>query len=392
MRNDNGDPQLDIVAQRWADIDVDEAQSVLSRLRSPLHADAVVAHSGRPTAAGSLVRTSAGTVFIKRYDRTVRDAASVLPYHRFVAHLAARGIETPTFLAFDDASTALSGMGSGRSQETTLTVDNAVYEVSTRAAGDDRYREALSWDPPRTVSEAEALGSFMARLSSAARDFAEPPVRRPNPFQDHFGLFAQDDVETAMRRWLGERPAVADYLAATHRPVMSNLRAHRSYAARIASAYRLRPPCWTHGDPHVSNFLWRGSAPASVIDFGLADRNTAIFDLVETLERNTIQFVAIANGEDERCRPDLAIAILRGYHRVCDLDQADLDLIAGMLPVSQSEAALNWIAYYMTATHRPQDAAWCYDTSLLGHTAWFGRPAGRRYLDAIRGCADALSC
>jgi Ser/Thr protein kinase RdoA (MazF antagonist) len=109
------------------------------------------------------------------------------------------------------------------------------------------------------------------------------------------------------------------------------------------------------------------------------------------LERNTIQFVAIANGEDERCRPDLAIAILRGYHRVCDLDQADLDLIAGMLPVSQSEAALNWIAYYMTATHRPQDAAWCYDTSLLGHTAWFGRPAGRRYLDAIRGCADALS-
>ncbi|MCI1219112.1 MAG: phosphotransferase [Bifidobacterium sp.] len=400
MKNTTGDPQLDIVGQRWPDVTLEEASRVLSLLLHPLHAQRVLSHSGRPTAAGSMVRTDQGDVFIKRYSRSVREASSVLPYHHFVRHLASRGIATPVFLEFglDRGHESGHGLdanavpetccteGCVQTQETTLSTSDALYEVCGRAPGEDRYREALSWDPPHSVPEAEALGEFMARMAQASQGFDEAAAA-PNFFQDRFGLFAASDFDQAMQSWLAERPLVVRYLHDTRRNLMRDLRMHRRYVERIAQPYSRLPERWTHGDPHISNFLWRGQAPASVIDFGLAHRNTAIFDLVEALERNTIEFVVIMNGDDEAYHGDLATAILRGYARVLPLCAADLELIADMLPVAQSEAALNWIGYYLVGL-RPQDAAWCYETSLLAHTAWFERASGQRYRDAIRNATS----
>ncbi|OZG67421.1 phosphotransferase enzyme family protein [Bifidobacterium eulemuris] len=383
MDNIEGDPQLDIVAQRWSDITLDEAGRVLAALDRPLHASRIVSHSGRPTAAGSLVLTEEGdVVFVKRYARSVRDAEGIAPYHRFVAHLIAHGVQAPPFLPFSPQTPGARG--------TTLSIADAVYEVSRQGRGEDRYVTALTWEPPRSVGEAEALGAFVARMSLAAEGFDEPRRAVPDPFQNRFGLFASADLDEALDAWLEERPSVAEYLAMTERDIHRDLERHRVWAERVASRYGRLDACWTHGDPHISNFLWQGDAPVSVFDFGLADRNTALFDLVQTLERHAIQFIDIANGHDDSCRPDIADAIVRGYHRVRPLDDDERALITDMLPVSQSEASLNWIAYYMKGTGRVEDAAWCYDTSLLGHTAWFHRDAGRRFLDALRGSLDAL--
>ena len=382
MDNIEDNPQLDIVAQRWADITLDEAREVLSRLERPLRAQAIVSHSGRPTAAGSMVATDQGNVFVKRYARSVRDADGIAPYHRFVEHLVERGIPTPRFLPFASTCAAC---------RSTLSTDEAVYEVSTQARGEDRYVSALSWDPPRSLDEAEALGEFVARMSLAAADFREPRREVPDPFQNRFGVFASSDVDAAVDDWLAKRPSVAEYLRATGRDIHRDMSPHRAWASRICLGYGRLEPCWTHGDPHVSNFLWSGPRPVSVFDFGLADCNTAVFDLVETLERHAIQFVDIANGNDESCRPDIADAIVRGYHRVRPLSGDERALVPDMLPVSQSEAALNWIAYYVNGTGRVEDAAWCYETSFLGHTAWFSRDCGRRFLDSLRRSLDALA-
>lgn len=387
MENVTGDPQLDIVAQRWPDITLAEAADVLSRLRHPLRALELLTRSGRPTAAGAMIRTNEGDVFIKRYALSVRDAASILPYHGFVHYLAKRGISTPTFMPFADDLGGSAPGGPIWATDSALTIGGAVYEVCAKAEGDDRYIDALSWDPPRTVSEAEQLGAFMARMSMAAEGYDAPRPAAPNPFQNRFGLFAAEDFDVAVKAWLEERPVVRDYLKSTDRHLMQDLDLHRRYVEKVSGPYGALPSCWTHGDPHISNFLWQGDRPSSIFDFGLADRNTALFDLVETLERNTIRFVSIMNGEDDAYCADTAAAIIRGYNGVIPLSSSDLALVADMLPVCQSEAALNWIAYYVEGTHRPQDAAWCYDISLMGHTAWFARPSGQRYLDAIRMAA-----
>ena len=193
-----------------------------------------------------------------------------------------------------------------------------------------------------------------------------PRPAAPNPFQNRFGLFATADFDAAVKAWLEERPVVRDYLKSTDRHLMQDLDLHRCYVEKVSGPYGALPSCWTHGDPHISNFLWQGDRPSSIFDFGLADRNTALFDLVETLERNTIRFVSIMNGDDDAYCADTAAAIIRGYNGVIPLSSSDLALVADMLPVCQSEAALNWIAYYVEGTHRPQDAAWCYDISLMG--------------------------
>ena len=184
MENVTGDPQLDIVAQRWPDITLAEAADVLSRLRHPLRALELLTRSGRPTAAGVMIRTNEGDVFIKRYALSVRDAASILPYHGFVHHLAKRGISTPTFMPFADDLGGSAPGGPIWATDSALTIGGAVYEVCAKAEGDDRYIDALSWDPPRTVSEAEQLGAFMARMSMAAEGYDAPRPAAPNPFQN----------------------------------------------------------------------------------------------------------------------------------------------------------------------------------------------------------------
>ena len=439
MDNPEGNPQLDIVAQRWPDVTLDEAAQVLNSLARPLRAREVIAHSGRPTAAGSLVRTDSGNVFIKRYAHSVRAADGILPYHRFVAHLAAHGIPTPPFLAFD-AGKALDRWATaagararatadavGKSgvpaagvsvQGTTLTVGDAVYEVCAQASGEDRYVNALSWDPPATLGEAERLGEFVARIALASAGFDQPRSLRPDPFQNRFGLFASEDLDAALDQWLDDRLVVKDWIGRHHRDVHRDINLHRPFVERLAGRYQRLAPQWTHGDPHISNFLWvndgdagiggrvhaggahasgtnaggahAGYRPVSVFDFGLADRNTALFDLTELIERHAIQYVAIANGDDAACRPDIAAALVRGWNRVRPIGDLERELLPDLLVVCQAEAALNWIAYYVNGTGREEDALWCYDTSCVGHAAWFTRAEGRRFLDALRGTLDAL--
>lgn len=118
--------------------------------------------------------------------------------------------------------------------------------------------------------------------------------------------------------------------------------------------------------------------------FGLADRNTALFDLVEAIERNAIQFVQIMDGQTDACRSDVARAIIEGYERLRPLSDVERDVLPWMLPLAQAEASLNWIAYFVDGPMRDEDADWCYDTAFNAHAAWFGTPDGRRFLDDVR--------
>ena len=76
MGNPENNAQLDIVQQRWRDITLPEARRVLLALAEPLSASAMISRSARPTAAGAMVATDCGNVYIKRYHASVRDACA----------------------------------------------------------------------------------------------------------------------------------------------------------------------------------------------------------------------------------------------------------------------------------------------------------------------------
>ncbi|MFT8592285.1 MAG: phosphotransferase [Bifidobacterium sp.] len=403
----DGNPQLEIVAQRWPDIEMMESQRILDALDQPLRARSIVSHSGRPTSAASLIRTDRGLVFIKRYSRTVRDVETIAPYHRYAEFLSHSGISTPRFLRFNpEASvspTAMEELGntdmlnvdpqlsvaqqhSVNPQTATVAITaDAAYEAYMASTGEDRYGKALSWDPPKTLEEARNLGESVAKIDAASRDFDEPRMR-PNGMSNTFGLFASDDIHASWKSWVARRPAVQRYIRLTNRDISHDLDIVQPYAGKVAAHYGQLHRQWTHGDPHTSNFLWTGNAPSTVIDFGLADRNTAVFDLAMAIERHAIQWVAVMDGHEDACRPDIAESIIRGYCSHRPLQDAEKLILPELLAICQAESGLNWLQYYMDGVHRLDDAAWCYDVCFLAHTRWFSTGPGRALLDSIRDC------
>jgi Ser/Thr protein kinase RdoA (MazF antagonist) len=397
MENPDGNAQLDIVEQKWTPIDLDEAEGVLSQLEEPLHAHELGAQSLRPTAAAAMIQTDQRLVFIKRYPRGIRSSAGIAAYHHFAAHVRSRGIPTPRFLSFAERDCGTGSIfGTDSAYATVLERSGNFYEVSLLAAGADRYVSALTWDPPQSLEEARNLGSFMARLSLAASDFKHPEME-PNGLSNRFSVFFHSDIDAAIEAWLERNPVVKEYLGRTQRDLHSELEAHRSFAGRLAhNGYGLLKPCWTHGDPHISNFMWSGSAPSAVIDFGLADLNTALFDVAMTIERNCIQWVRIMGGERDACRPDMARAILTGYQKVRPLSDREKALLPDVVALCQAQAGLNWITYYAAlrseedrsdGVHQREhdeeflsNASWCYDTCFVSHTQWFSSDEGRAFV------------
>lgn len=383
MENERGDPQLDLMIQYWPDITLDEADAVLGELAEPLRARRILARSGRPMAAGCLVDTGAGDMFIKRYSRTVRTEDTILPYHRFVAHLAAHGIPTPTFHRF--AVEPERGIG----RDTVLLWNDCVYEVSAKAWGEDRYAKAYIWDPPQTNREAYQLGVFLGHLDIASRGFDEP---RPAPcgYQARFSIFEHEDVVNAADEWLQSRPLTMRWMRETGRDFLTDLEPFADIAERLAPAYRTVEHIWTHGDTHLSNFMWQGDAPSAVFDFGMADANTAVFELAMALERHTIQWLDIVNGDVDSYRLDLARAIISGYHAVRPLSDVEKEILPDVLAVSQIEGGVTLIDYWLRSHGRSQDIAWGYDIDFLVHGQWYRSPAGTAYLDGLRRIVDHL--
>ena len=65
-------------------------------------------------------------------------------------------------------------------------------------------------------------------------------------------------------------------------------------------------PLWTHNDLHASNLFWSDTSPharaTAVIDFGLADRTNAVYDIAQAIERNIVEWLVLMrdpeHGED----------------------------------------------------------------------------------------------
>jgi Ser/Thr protein kinase RdoA (MazF antagonist) len=350
-------------APHWPALTAAELAPVLATfgLDEPI---AVRWHSPRPWTAAAIVDTASQSVFVKRHDPRVRDREALLAEHAFVRHLRDHGIPTPSALP----------AGAG---DSVASSDRWLYEVFTLAPGEDRYRDRHSWTPYLSGADAHAAGAMLARLHNASDGYDRSPAGTERPLSNPLRLLRRPDLTAGIDTYVSGRPALETFLA--DRPWAADISASlRSHHARLVPLLAAQPSLWGHGDWHGSNLTWQGSKALAIIDFGLADRTCAAFDLATAIERAAISWLDLVHGRE----PDVAYAqvdaILDGYVTTRAIDRA---AVAAFLPLVHVELALSELDYFTRITPDAEDAEHAY-RYLVDHLRWFAGP-GRALLDHL---------
>lgn len=379
----------------WPALTDDEiARAVATTWGGPALA-AIEWRGARPLSSTVGVRLDSGErLVVKRMPLRLRDEVALSEEHRFMAHLRDRGVPVPEVLAAvgDRATTPPDhdhdepdhdravGRGAGATDEFRHDGDGAkadvgefVYEVHREGMGEDRYRADFSWSPYRDSDDAASAGAMLGRLHSAAADF-DAPARPARPLLASM----HGDVVSAFEWHIARRPAVARLLG--ERDWRAEVPQFRAELADVE-------PLWTHGDWHGTNLLWDDHDVTSVIDFGLADRTTAVFDLATAIERSAVDWVSLREGGPAHVRADQIAALIQGYRSVRPLTAAEQNLLPDLLPLVHIGYELSEIDYFLTIAQDARNAEIAYQDWLLGHLRWYGTAEGRDLLDLIRDVA-----
>lgn len=358
------------VPAHWPALSVSELAPVLAAYPAAGDVRAIEWHSHRPFAASGIVDCSCGRVFVKRHDHRVRSVSDLREEHCFIEHLLQRGAPVAAVLTGSDGETAVAG-------------PVGVYEVHAVGIGKDRYRDTPSWTPVRQTAEAFAAGKALARLHNAASGYSAPIRRTRCLVAGDFIARASDPLD-AVAAWVGEDSWLAGAL--TGRRWREDFRrVLRPLYAALQPCLPALTPAWVHGDFHASNLLWQGSDVTAVLDFGLSNRASALFDLATAIERNAIAWLTMTPGNTSIGFSDLACALIEGYASVRMLPSDERRVLRHLLPVVHVEFALSELCYFHGITGSAEDAELAYSTFLFGHAAWFRSTDGVEFLDRIAG-------
>ncbi|KAF1072975.1 MAG: Stress response kinase A [Pseudomonas citronellolis] len=371
---------LEPVAADWPALCEADIEQLFARVPAAGALRALDWHSPRPFSAAALVRSTAGTLLVKRHARSVRTAAELNEEHAFIEHLRQRGIPVAALLRDAQGHSAFE-------------LDGWTYEVQRQAKGLDLYREALSWTPFQHLAHARAAGVALARLHRAAEGFGAGP-RQARVLVSNLRSFGTADPLAAIERACAEDAALADYLEPrAWRAALAEL--HLPLHAELLPYLRQQAPLWTHNDWHASNLLWSAEGEqaevSAVLDFGLADRSFALFDLATAIERNVIPWLELDQGGRAAADLDALDALLGGYASVLPLGRERRLALAALLPLVHADFALAEVSYFHGLLAAPHSAALAYDNYLFGHTRWFLGDEGQRLLGHLRQSAQRES-
>jgi Ser/Thr protein kinase RdoA (MazF antagonist) len=355
--------------------------SVLSRypeLQPPFR---ILTVSPRPLSAASVVATGDRRVFVKRHAVIVRDAEALGEEHRWMTYLASRRTPLPRVLTAASGATAIEESG-------------WTYEVHTIPCGVDAYQDSISWTPFRSVEHAHSAGRMLARLHLAAEGYSAPE-RISRQLVAGFTIFAAADPAEQMKAYVGQRPALQDYLA-QRTCAAEALDLLLPFHAELAPLLPHLNPLWTHNDLHASNLFWTDDRPTAeataVIDFGLSDRTNAVHDLAHAIERNIVEWLALVNDpahpENVPVHMDHLWAMLEGYEAQRPLSPAERAALAPMLALCHAEFALSETDYFLGVLHSREKAYMACEGYLFSHAQWWCGP-GAKLLEAIRTWAGA---
>ena len=369
----------DTEAATWPRLRSDEVRRVLDLWNIPASQAHIAWHSARPLSSAAIVSLPGGSLFIKRHSRQVREAAHLEEEHRFSAHLLSRGIGVTRVLRSAHGPSAVSeGEWS--------------YEVHELGAGVDLYGAAASWTPFSSRAHALAAGRALATMHVACGSYFASPRLADLLVSNDSVIRSADPVE-AVGLAADARPALRDYLR--RRRWREDLTwALAPFHERYLKLSSSLEPLWTHNDWHASNLLWSDSSATAevrtILDFGLSDRTTAIYDLATAIERNTIPWLDIQAGGAGAADFDLVDALLQGYLERAHLGRVERAGLVAILPIVHVGYALTEIDYFHGITRSPENADLAYGAFLLGHCQWFERAEGRALLEHIHEQLRAL--
>jgi Ser/Thr protein kinase RdoA (MazF antagonist) len=375
-----------LVPPDWAPLSVAELRELLRHFPAVGEPVEIVTVSPRPFSAAGVVATRNAheidsRIFVKRHHSSVRDREGLLEEHRFLAHLLAHGASVPRVFETE-------------SGETAIQIGDSTFEIHEIPAGIDLYQDAISWTPFQCAAHAQSAGQALARLHLAASDFAAPR-RAVRPLVASFTIFASEQPEPALERYLASRPSFANHKG-VHSCATQALELLAPFHAELAPHLRALAPLWTHNDLHASNLFWSDTAPSaratSIIDFGLADRTNAVHDIAHAIERNIVEWLVLVNNpahpDGVPIHLDHLDALLDGYESVRPLSTEEVATLAPMTALCHAEFALSEADYFLGALHSSEEiAAMAYDGWLVGHARWFSSVPGRKLLEFLRSHA-----
>lgn len=371
-----------LVAPDWPPLTLGEVRALLKAFPEAGEPIEIASTSPRPFSAASVITTSSGRIFVKRHSRAVRDAEGLMEEHRFMEHLRANGIQVPRIFATSSGDTAVE---SGES----------TYEVHAIPTGLDLYEDAISWTPFRSIEHARSSGEMLSRLHSAAESFCAPP-RKPRPLVASFTIFASQNATKGLEQYLAAHP-VLERDAHTLEDCATALDLLAPFHDELRPLLPALNPLWTHNDLHASNLFWndrsRHAHATSVIDFGLADRTNAIYDLAQAIERNIVEWLVLTQdpnrGDDVPVHLDHLWAMLEGYERERLLSPKEAAALAPMLALGHAEFALTEADYFLGVLQSPEKARVATRDYLVGHAQWFCGPGRLKIIAPLRQWAES---
>lgn len=361
----------EVVRRDWPSLTSEEVEAVLGEETAEIEW-----RSPRPLSTTARVLLADGQHrIVKRLPLALRTPEALAEEHGFMDHLRERGIPVP------DARTA-------------AVLGDFVYEVQDVGAGEDLYQSSFSWSPYQPLHPGEA-GAMLARLHTAAEGYAAP-ARPWRPVKSGFSIFGSADPIAAIELIADRRPQLADFLAA---------RDWRSDVERLMLPFhrRLAPflddlaPLWTHNDWHGTNLLWEDDGHtlllASVLDFGLADRTTAAYDLAIAVERFAVDWVGLRDGGPANVPERQLRSFLHGYTATRPVSGAEFLALPDLFPLCHAEYELSEIDYFLSVVPggSEKNAEIAYRDWFLGHAEWLlglsknGAEEGLAFLGLLGG-------
>jgi len=370
-----------LVKPDWPPLTLDEIRALLAKIPTTGIPIEIVSSSPRPFSAACVVKTRHGNIFIKRHARAVRDAEGLSEEHRFMQHLRANHVETPRIFAAGSGSSAIE-------------TGEWTYEVHEIPSGLDLYEDAISWTPFQSVEHARSAGEMLARLHLAASNFNAPP-RKPRQLVASFSIFASQDARIALKQYLAARPELNQHVR-VRRDCEEALYLLAPFHDELKPLLPSLHPLWTHNDLHASNLFWSDSSSSaratSVIDFGLADRTNAVYDIAQAIERNIVEWLALLHnpehGEEVPVHLDHLWAMLDGYEQLRPLNAVESAALAPILALGHAEFALTEAHYFLAVLHSPEKARVATNDYLVGHAQWFRGSGRQKLIEPLRRWAE----
>ena len=319
-------------------------------------------------ALASTGQTNLHPYFIKRSHRSFRRAQDILQEHAVLQHLASKNIPVATLISSNCGQTALE-------------LGDWTYEVYEKAAGFDLYVDQQSWTPFFYTEHAAKVGSLLAKLHTAMQDFPELHGRSARYLVSNQQLLESESIVTAIQQRIDNSPELSRYFADKNLDAVFLERIFQTHR-KIKHVLQQVTKIWTHNDLHASNLFWSTqSADANitaVIDFGLSDRNSALYDLAITIERNFIDWLALEHTSQINVDEAGLSAFLQAYCAEIH-PQQDFSILPELLKIVHLDFAFSELEYFVGITQNLKHADAAYYDWIVGHVNWFFTEQGQQF-------------